>query len=167
MAKISALVTRPPKQKSASKKTEEGTLDGSPALPTDTFSANLTSVPLATVPRAKKSLFKALPQRETPSSQFDPTPKLPTPLMQQQPPYYFDQGGHQVWICPACGNQDDGSPMVGCDDCDAWYHWVCVGMQVPPADNEDWYCRYCIAKKQELHHDKKKKKRKKKVKVTA
>lgn len=89
LAKISALVTRPPKQKSTSKKTEEGTLDGSPALPTDTFSANLTSVPLATVPRAKKSLFKALPQRETPSSQFDPTPKLPTPLMQQQPPYYF------------------------------------------------------------------------------
>ncbi|XP_076172400.1 TBP-associated factor 3 isoform X1 [Ptiloglossa arizonensis] len=167
LAKISALVTRPPKQKSASKKTEEGTLDGSPALPTDTFSANLTSVPLATVPRAKKSLFKALPQRETPPSHFDPVPKLPTPLMQQQPAYYFDQGGRQVWICPACGNQDDGSPMIGCDDCDAWYHWVCVGMQVPPAENEDWYCRFCIAKKQELHHDKKKKKRKKKVKVSA
>ncbi|XP_015440338.1 PREDICTED: transcription initiation factor TFIID subunit 3 isoform X2 [Dufourea novaeangliae] len=167
LAKISALVTRPPKQKSASKKTEEGILDGSPALPTDTFSASLTSVPLATIPRAKKSLFKALPQRETPPSHFDPVPKIPTPLPQQQPPYYFDQGGRQVWICPGCGNQDDGSPMVGCDDCDAWYHWVCVGMQVPPADNEDWYCRFCIAKKQELHHDKKKKKRKKKVKVAA
>ncbi|CAL7941795.1 unnamed protein product [Xylocopa violacea] len=89
LAKISALVTRPPKQKSASKKTEEGTLDGSPALPTDTISANLTSVSLATVPRAKKSLFKALPQRETPSSQFDPVPKFPIPVMQQQPAYYF------------------------------------------------------------------------------
>ncbi|KAG7208725.1 hypothetical protein KM043_014923 [Ampulex compressa] len=168
LAKIAALVTRPPKQKSASKKTEEGTLDGSPALATDTFSANLTSVPLATVPRAKKSLFKTLPQREKTPLLHDPTPKLPSPLLtQQQPAYYYDQGGRQVWICPACGNQDDGSPMVGCDDCDAWYHWVCVGMQVPPADNEDWYCRFCIAKKQELHHDKKKKKRKKKVKVTA
>ncbi|XP_054011297.1 transcription initiation factor TFIID subunit 3-like isoform X2 [Hylaeus anthracinus] len=90
LAKISALVTRPPKQKSASKKTEEGTLDGSPALPTDTFSANLTSVPLATIPRAKKSLFKALPQRETPPAHFDPLPKLQTPLtQQQQPSYYF------------------------------------------------------------------------------
>ncbi|XP_076641348.1 TBP-associated factor 3 isoform X2 [Halictus rubicundus] len=165
LAKISALVTRPPKQKSASKKTEEGTLDGSPALPTDTFSANLTSVPLATVPRAKKSLFKALPQREPPPPHCDPPPKIPP--VEQPPPYYFDQGGRQVWICPACGNQDDGSPMIGCDDCDGWYHWVCVGMQVPPAANEDWYCRFCIAKKQELHHDKKKKKRKKKVKVTA
>jgi len=47
------------------------------------------------------------------------------------------------------------------------YSRVCVGMQVPPADDEDWYCRFCIAKKQELLHDKKKKKRKKKMKVTA
>ncbi|XP_011496850.1 PREDICTED: transcription initiation factor TFIID subunit 3 isoform X2 [Ceratosolen solmsi marchali] len=78
-----------------------------------------------------------------------------------------DQSGRQVWICPACGKQDDGSPMIGCDDCDAWYHWVCVGIQVAPADNEDWYCRLCIAKKQEQYHDKKKKKRKKKVKVNA
>ncbi|XP_012543687.1 transcription initiation factor TFIID subunit 3 isoform X2 [Monomorium pharaonis] len=168
LAKISALVTRPPKQKSASKKTEEGILDGSPALLTDSFSANLTSVPLASVPRAKKSNFQNLSQNESiPSPQFDNPPKLPNPLVPPQPPYYFDRGGRQVWICPACGNQDDGSPMIGCDDCDAWYHWVCVGMQVPPAEDEDWYCRFCIAKKQELLHDKKKKKRKKKVKVTA
>ncbi|XP_018057154.1 PREDICTED: transcription initiation factor TFIID subunit 3 isoform X1 [Atta colombica] len=167
LAKISALVTRPPKQKSASKKTEEGILDGSLALPTDCFS--LTSAPLASVPRAKKSNFQNLSQSEPiPSPQFDNPSKLPNPLVPpQQPPYYFDRGGRQVWICPACGNQDDGSPMIGCDDCDAWYHWVCVGMQVPPAEDEDWYCRFCIAKKQELLHDKKKKKRKKKVKVTA
>ncbi|XP_071629738.1 uncharacterized protein Taf3 isoform X5 [Temnothorax longispinosus] len=172
LAKISALVTRPPKQKSASKKTEEGILDGSPALPTDSFSATLTSAPLASVPRAKKSNFQNLSQKV----KADPVPKkddakedkengrnvLPT-----TPATTVDRGGRQVWICPACGNQDDGSPMIGCDDCDAWYHWVCVGMQVPPAEDEDWYCRFCIAKKQELLHDKKKKKRKKKVKVTA
>lgn len=40
-------------------------------------------------------------------------------------------------------------------------------MQVPPAADEDWYCRFCIAKKQEQLHDKKKKKRKKKVKTAA
>lgn len=90
LAKISALVTRPPKQKSASKKTEEGLLDGSPALPTDSFSANLTA-PLASVPRAKKSLYQNVPQSEpTPSPHFDPAPKVPNPLaMPQQPPYYF------------------------------------------------------------------------------
>lgn len=35
-----------------------------------------------------------------------------------------DKEGNQVWICPACGGQDDGSPMIGCDGCDAWYHWL-------------------------------------------
>ncbi|KAJ6635527.1 Transcription initiation factor TFIID subunit 3 [Pseudolycoriella hygida] len=52
-----------------------------------------------------------------------------------------DSDGNQVWICPACGRVDDGTPMIGCDGCDAWYHWVCVGIQVPPDANEDWYCR--------------------------
>lgn len=90
LAKISALVTRPPKQKSASKKTEEGILDASPALPTESFSANLTSVPLASIPRAKKSNFQSLSQSEPiPSSQFD-NPKVLKPLVSpQQPPYYF------------------------------------------------------------------------------
>lgn len=91
LAKISALVTRPPKQKSASKKTEEGLLDGSPALPTDSFSANLTSAPFASVPRTKKSNFQNLSQSEPiPSPQFDNPPKFPNPLVPpQQPPYYF------------------------------------------------------------------------------
>lgn len=86
LAKISALVTRPPKQKSASKKIEEGILDGSPALSTDSLSANTISVPLATVPRTKKPLFQNLSQSElTPS-----LPKFPNSLMmQQQPAYYF------------------------------------------------------------------------------
>lgn len=30
---------------------------------------------------------------------------------------------NQVWICPACGRVDDGTPMIGCDGCDDWYHW--------------------------------------------
>lgn len=34
-----------------------------------------------------------------------------------------DSEGNQVWICPACGRVDDGTPMIGCDGCDAWYHW--------------------------------------------
>jgi len=35
---------------------------------------------------------------------------------------------HKVWICPNCARQDDGSPMIGCDTCDDWYHWLCVGI---------------------------------------
>lgn len=38
---------------------------------------------------------------------------------------------------------------------------VCVGIQVPP-DSNDWFCRVCIGKKDELVGEKKKKMRKKK-----
>lgn len=41
---------------------------------------------------------------------------------------------------------------------------VCVGIRVPPDDNEDWYCRNCLAKKEEALLSDKKKKRKKKEK---
>lgn len=34
-----------------------------------------------------------------------------------------DEWGNQIWICPGCNKPDDGSPMIGCDDCDDWYHW--------------------------------------------
>ncbi|KAK0169806.1 hypothetical protein PV328_010446 [Microctonus aethiopoides] len=126
LAKISALVTRPPKQKTA---------------------------------RAKQEVLKKSDLKE---EKID----IGKSVMETTSAV-IDQGGQQVWICPACGNQDDGSPMVGCDDCDAWYHWVCVGMQVPPATSENWYCRLCISKKQGQHHDKKKKKRKKRVKIVS
>ncbi|XP_058127631.1 uncharacterized protein LOC131291086 [Anopheles ziemanni] len=83
------------------------------------------------------------------------------------PAQMTDVDGNTVWICPACGRVDDGTPMIGCDGCDAWYHWVCVGISVPPDDNEDWYCRVCIGKMQDSHADtEKQRKRKKKDKKT-
>ncbi|KAL6032911.1 hypothetical protein STEG23_000822, partial [Scotinomys teguina] len=33
-----------------------------------------------------------------------------------------DEWGNQIWICPGCNKPDDGSPMIGCDGCDDWYH---------------------------------------------
>jgi len=62
------------------------------------------------------------------------------------PAFYFDEAGNQVWICPMCTKPDDGSPMIGCDGCDVWYHWVCVGIQCPP-DCAVWYCPRCLAKR--------------------
>lgn len=84
---------------------------------------------------------------------------LSTPITQLK-----DADGNVVWICPACGRVDDGTPMIGCDGCDAWYHWVCVGIQVPPDSNEDWYCRVCIGRKQHGGDVERQKKRKKKDK---
>ena len=75
--------------------------------------------------------------------------------------------------------------MIGCDECDDWYHWyvslcyiflicfnllsalfierVCVGIRVPPAETESWFCQRCIAKKQGSLKDKKKGRKKKSV----
>ena len=89
------------------------------------------------------------------------TVKESVPVM-KSPGTIIDKDGNKVWICPACGRPDDGSAMIGCDECDAWYHWVCVGIQVPPDKNEDWYCRFCIVKKQGSQTEKKKRGRKKK-----
>lgn len=71
-------------------------------------------------------------------------PTIP-PVDDTPPPaFYFDEAGNQVWICPMCTKPDDGSPMIGCDGCDVWYHWVCVGIQCPP-DCAVWYCPRCLA----------------------
>lgn len=48
----------------------------------------------------------------------------------------------KVWICPGCKEPDDGSPMIGCDNCDDWYHWPCVGIKSNPGDG-DWFCPRC------------------------
>ncbi|KAK7603340.1 hypothetical protein V9T40_003339 [Parthenolecanium corni] len=59
--------------------------------------------------------------------------------------FYYDADGKQVWVCPACGSQDDGTPMIGCDGgCNAWYHWECVGIKSPP-NAADWYCKSCVS----------------------
>ncbi|EDV90972.1 GH23929 [Drosophila grimshawi] len=87
---------------------------------------------------------------------------LPTTPELNRPSSYVDAEGYRIWICPACGKVDDGSAMIGCDGCDAWYHWTCVGIHVAPNDNEDWFCRVCITKKKGSGLDKKKKRNKKK-----
>lgn len=99
------------------------------------------------------------------SCDISPTPKLPVqkikiitkpiqppipPVTETHvPPFYYDKGGNQVWICPICTKPDDGSPMIGCDGCDVWYHWVCVGIQCPP-DCAVWFCPKCLTKRSQL-----------------
>lgn len=61
-----------------------------------------------------------------------------------------DEKDDEIWVCPRCNKVffisffqlqrhclmkccsffvkvDDGTPMIGCDECEDWYHWVCVG----------------------------------------
>ncbi|XP_066253840.1 transcription initiation factor TFIID subunit 3 [Euwallacea similis] len=137
LAQISALVIGPPKPKN--------TAPDKPTQPSEEPSTSSAAIRPPGRPRVH-------PVKPKPS---------PKPKKQEQPFVKVDAEGNEVWICPACGQQDDGRPMIGCDGCDAWYHWVCVGIQVPPDDNENWYCKPCLAKKNENFQDKKKKRKKK------
>ncbi|KAJ6666276.1 hypothetical protein lerEdw1_000548 [Lerista edwardsae] len=56
----------------------------------------------------------------TPSASFDHPSHQPLPASLTQ---IRDEWGNKIWICPGCEKPDDGSPMIGCDDCDDWYHW--------------------------------------------
>ncbi|XP_022708563.1 transcription initiation factor TFIID subunit 3-like isoform X1 [Varroa jacobsoni] len=63
----------------------------------------------------------------------------------------LDADGNKIWICPACAKPDDGSPMIGCDQCDDWYHWECVGISVPPSAEEEWFCTRCTKLRNKPH----------------
>ncbi|KAJ8938607.1 hypothetical protein NQ314_011415 [Rhamnusium bicolor] len=146
LAKISALVTGPPKPKST---------NPSPAVLPATEKPVPDEAPPVPVPRTpgRPRLHPLKPK------------SLPKPKKIEQTFKKTDDQGNEVWICPACGQQDDGRPMIGCDGCDAWYHWVCVGIQVPPDENENWYCKPCLCRKNEdLQSDKKKKRRRREKK---
>ncbi|CAG2053874.1 unnamed protein product, partial [Timema podura] len=140
LARISALLTRPPKPKSSSK-----TPLPKPELCLDTVvpSPSISSAG----PSLKKSETKQIHKKIT--SIVDPPKEplafyyvklnpetrvdFPANVAQQvtaakagpsklQDTLSADADGNKVWICPACGGKDDGSPMIGCDHCDAWYH---------------------------------------------
>ncbi|CAO2595041.1 Transcription initiation factor TFIID subunit 3 [Lemmus lemmus] len=67
-----------------------------------------------------------------------------------------DEWGNQIWICPGCNKPDDGSPMIGCDGCDDWYHWPCVGLMAAPPEEMQWFCSKCAKIKKDKKHKKRK-----------
>ena len=61
--------------------------------------------------------------------------------------HFVDTDGNTVWICPGCGKLDDGSSMIGCEICEDWYHFICIGIGPDPAANQYWYCPRCVVRK--------------------
>ncbi|CAE1272398.1 TAF3 [Acanthosepion pharaonis] len=74
---------------------------------------------------------------------------------------FMDENGQKIWICPGCKLPDDGSPMIGCDGCDDWYHWPCVNIREEPPSEEQWFCQKCLVKTK----NKPKRKRRRKAKA--
>ena len=62
------------------------------------------------------------------------------------PPHPHTLSGQSDTICLICGLKDDGSPMIGWDNCEDWLHWKCVGMYVSPSENKVWFCPNCREK---------------------
>jgi hypothetical protein len=60
-----------------------------------------------------------------------------------------EDGDDKVWICPGCKSPDDGSPMIGCDNCEEWYHWTCVGIRKDP-EEDSWFCPRCTEKQRKI-----------------
>ncbi|XP_030245198.1 uncharacterized protein LOC108655367, partial [Drosophila navojoa] len=123
--------------------------------PTSSLSLSLSPIKQSSRPSAALNATKV--------SDGTPTPTTTQSAELSRPSSYVDADGYRIWICPACGKVDDGSAMIGCDGCDAWYHWTCVGILVAPNDNEDWFCRVCVSKKKVSGSEKKKKRNKKKL----
>ncbi|XP_067930112.1 transcription initiation factor TFIID subunit 3-like isoform X2 [Watersipora subatra] len=86
---------------------------------------------------------------------FTTTQPFPAPMQYAEP---IPDADGKIWICPTCGKVDDGSPMIGCDGCDEWFHWTCVGITEQPPEDVEWFCGKCAEK------DRKKKKKRKKEK---
>ena len=50
--------------------------------------------------------------------------------------------------CSKCEEPDYKETLVGCDDCDAWFHISCVFLAVAPQEEEHWECPDCFARRQ-------------------
>lgn len=160
LAQISALVTRPPKQKH-SKHNHNPETEAPPASPPPSGSSpSRKNRPPSSHSKYKRILFKPLSKKghfeddvasmsEEAAAATSPVAPVATdkPSGPLPTPYYVDDHGNKVWVCPACGRPDNGSPMIGCDGCDGWYHWVCVGITEEPGATEDWFCKSCLAKR--------------------
>ena len=50
---------------------------------------------------------------------------------------------HAIAITCPCGLPDEYCDMIGCDDCDGWYHKICANMDVSKLP-ESWQCDQCL-----------------------
>lgn len=48
--------------------------------------------------------------------------------------------------------------MIGCDNCNNWFHWSCLGITKDPED-DSWFCSACINKQQQIEMKFKKKRK--------
>lgn len=71
-----------------------------------------------------------------------------------------DEDEGQGQSCAVCLKEDNGcSKWIACDECNQWYHFICVGLEQEPSDDESWFCRKCIKRQAQIANQWKKIKR--------
>ena len=43
----------------------------------------------------------------------------------------------------SCQMPETYGDMIACDECGDWYHMVCVGIEQPPSQSDQWKCNKC------------------------
>ncbi|KAI1698438.1 PHD-finger domain-containing protein [Ditylenchus destructor] len=133
---------------------------------TETEPSTRRSKPFSSKMKKKESLTEAFGKEfhigNTESLHFDSTTPAFSPdesnYMSVEP---MEEEGDEVWICPVCSVAyvDGCADMVGCDDCDRWFHWHCVGILIAPPEDKQWYCHTCNKKRQVLSRSRNQKKK--------
>lgn len=80
----------------------------------------------------KHGASRSVPVPSEEDVQLVPTPSSFVPVVEE-------------YLCPICGRSENENPsMVACDNCDRWYHCVCVGFaDEADAASKAFYCPRC------------------------
>ncbi|CAG7828907.1 unnamed protein product [Allacma fusca] len=152
LARFSPLVTRPSKKVPVPKKSPPAVIAKTPKQEVVAFPPVSSSGGANANANLKRG--RGRPPKSTKTSSKSSTQ---AGLVTETVGSYIDEHGNKVWICPACGRQDDGSPMIGCEKCDDWYHFTCVGIVEAPDETESWFCKKCVVKEKASNFEYRKK----------
>ncbi|CAI4229380.1 unnamed protein product [Auanema sp. JU1783] len=102
------------------------------------------------------------PRKRKSSATFNPEKKRVKDFMKREKPKMngkepltdnddaktVESADEEIWICPACSVAwTEGATMIGCDNCDNWFHWHCVNITEAPDEQQEWFCQKCKNKK--------------------
>ncbi len=73
------------------------------------------------------------------------TRKAKRAAKQQVEPRHIDNS-KEVYLCHVCDTQWKAETTaiqdwIGCDNCNKWFHWACVGIQTEP---DSYLCTDCV-----------------------
>lgn len=56
----------------------------------------------------------------------------------------FKFSGNTNGHCQLCNDADEKDKMIGCDDCQHWFHKSCANVPKDPPKKQEWFCPRCV-----------------------